>query len=70
MVTKVLTCDPAQYQTLQGYTDGVNTIEFTVDANGNYIIGTAVRNSGAFPAVQYILDVLQEIDYSPVPSED
>ena len=70
MVTKVLTCDPAQYQTLQGYTDGVNTIEFTVDANGNYIIGTTVRDSGAFPAVQTVLDALPEIDHVPVVEQE
>ncbi len=67
---KVLKASPEALATLNGYTNGVNRLEFVPDADGNMIVGLKVLKCEAFSAIQAELEALEQIDFNPVISEE
>lgn len=65
----VLKANNEQYTSLNGYTNGVNKLEFVVDGGGNYIVGTEVLNDNAFLEIREQLLELEQINYIPHDSE-
>ena len=63
---KVLKATEEQYQELNGYSVGNNTIEFTKDINGNWIIGLSVLSDKNFSSKQE-LNELVAIEFEPIP---
>lgn len=64
---KVLKATEEQYQELNGYSVGNNTIEFTRDINGNWIIGLSVLSDKNFSSKQEELNELELIEFEPIP---
>lgn len=61
----VLKATKEQYNSLNGYTNGASIIQFQLDGNGNYIIGTQVLFDDAFVEIRDELEMLEEIEYLP-----
>jgi len=62
---KVLTPTQAQYDSLNGYTKGANTLKFVKDGNNNWIVGKEVVHNGNFLEIRAQLLELAEIDFIP-----
>jgi hypothetical protein len=62
---KVLKATQAQYDALNGYTNGHDQLIFTKDGNDNWIVGTNVLQDPAFSAIHAQLNELEIIDYVP-----
>jgi len=67
---KVLKATQQQYESLNGYVNGVHKLEFSKDANDNWIVGTQVLIGDAFSSIASELNQLEEIDYSPILQEE
>ncbi len=65
----VLKANNEQYALLNGYTNGVNKLEFVVDGGSNYIVGTEVLSDNAFSEIREQLEQLEQINYIPHDSE-
>jgi hypothetical protein len=63
---KVLKANQEQYELLNGFKNGVNQIEFSKDANDNWIISVETKDDPAFIGIHEALSSLEEIDYLPV----
>lgn len=50
---------------LDGYTNGVNVLQFAEDKNGNKILGVEVLTDPAFAAIKSELEQQPKIDYIP-----
>jgi hypothetical protein len=66
VLMKVLKANQEQYELLNGFKNGVNQIEFSKDANDNWIISVETKDDPAFIGIHEALSDLEEIDYSPV----
>lgn len=66
---KVLKATQEALATLNGYTNGVNRLEFVPDADGNMIVGLKVLECEAFSEIREQLDALERIDFNPVVEE-
>lgn len=62
---KVLKATATQYKQLNGYTNGVSTLEFIQDNNNNWIVGTKVIENGNFLEIRKELLDLEEISFNP-----
>ena len=61
----VLKATQQQFEALNGYQNGNSILEFTTDANGNYIVGKSVLTDSAFEAIREQLEQLEEIEFEP-----
>lgn len=60
---KVLKPTQAQYDKLDGYTNGNSVLKFVKDGNDNWIVGKSVLTDPKFSAIHDKLSELVEIDY-------
>lgn len=69
---KVLKATQAQYDTLDGYTNGPNRLEFRLDGNtpSNWVIGKGCLTDPAYEEIRPQLLELEEIDWVPPPPEE
>lgn len=65
----VLKATQAQYDALNGFTNGADRLEFTKDAFGNWVVGVQVRHAAAFDVISGQLEKLEEIEFVALPPE-
>ena len=63
---QVLKATEAQYNSLNGRINGNSILEFTKDANKNWIIGKEVLSDQTWQAIWPDLNQLEEIPFNPV----
>jgi len=61
----VLKATQQQYNELNGYRNGNSVLQFTKDANDNWIVGKSVLTDQAFEAIKPQLEQLEEIEHNP-----
>ena len=61
----VLKATQQQFEALNGYKNGNGVLQFTTDANGNWIVGKSVLTDPAFEAIREQLEQLEEIEFEP-----
>jgi hypothetical protein len=64
MIT-VLTPNSEQFNSLNGYRNGLHRIEFVLDGRGRYIVGLEVLTHYAFAEIREQLNQLERIEYTP-----
>ena len=62
---EVLKANTAQYEALNGFSNGNNYIDFIEDADGNYTIGKEVLTDDIFLEIRDQLEQLEVIPYNP-----
>ena len=62
---EVLKVNTAQYEALNGFTNGNSHISFIQDANDNCIIGKEVLTDDEFLEIRNQLEELEVITYNP-----
>jgi hypothetical protein len=67
---KVLKANETQYKELNGYEKIPHRLEFTKDANNNWIVGLAVLYNLNFKEIHDQLNELEQIEYVPVLEEE
>jgi hypothetical protein len=60
---KVLKATKTQYNSLNGYENGLSKLEFAKDINDNWIVGIEVLNDKNFEAIHPQLNELTQIEY-------
>lgn len=63
---KVLKATQEQYNSLNGFKKGNSILNFTKDANGNWIVGKNVLTGNNFIEVREQLQQLEEIEHEPL----
>jgi len=66
---EVLKANTAQYEALDGFTNGNSRIKFVKDADDNYIIGKEVLTDDKFLEIRNQLEQLKVIPYNPKETE-
>ena len=66
---KVLKANTQQYEVLQGFANGNHIINFSSDADDNYIIGKEVLTDDKFIEIRNQLEELEVINYNPKNTE-
>jgi len=66
---EVLKANNAQYEDLQGFANGSHIINFSLDADDNYIIGKEVLTDDKFLEIRNQLGQLEVIPYNPKETE-
>jgi len=66
---KVLKANTAQYEALNGFTNGNSHISFIQDADDNYIIGKQILTDDKFLEIRNQLEQLEVIPYNPKETE-
>ena len=66
---KVLKANTQQYEDLQGFANGNHIIDFSSDADDNYIIGKEVLTDDKFLEIRNQLKQLEVIPYNPKNTE-
>ena len=66
---EVLKANIQQYEVLQGFANGNHVIEFSLDADDNYIIGKQVLTDDNFIEIRESLKELKVINYNPKETE-
>jgi hypothetical protein len=66
---KVLKANTAQYEALNGFTNGNSHISFIQDADNNWIIGKEVLTDDKFLEIRNQLKQLEVIPYNPKKTE-
>jgi len=66
---EVLKANIQQYEALQGFANGNHIIDFSLDADDNYIIGKQVLTDDNFIEVRNQLKQLEVINYKPKEEE-
>ena len=66
---KVLKANTQQYEVLQEFANGNHIINFTLDADDNYIIGKEVLTDDKFLEIRNQLGQLEVIPYNPKETE-
>jgi hypothetical protein len=66
---EVLKANTQQYQDLQGFANGNNIIDFSKDADDNYIIGKEILTDYKFLEIRNQLEQLEVIPYNPKNTE-
>ena len=66
---EVLKANNAQYEDLQGFANGSHIINFSLDADDNYIIGKEVLTDDKFLEIRNQLGQLEVIPYNPKNTE-
>ena len=59
----VLKANTAQYNSLNGYENGLSQLQFAKDGNDNWIVGLEVLNDNNFAEIQTQLNELTQIEY-------
>ena len=67
MAITVLHPNQAQYDELNGFTNGADVLQFVLDGSGRYIVGLAVLEDPDFSAIHDKLNELERIEYTPFP---
>jgi hypothetical protein len=62
---EVLKANTAQYEALNGFTNGNSHISFIQDADDNWIIGKEVLTDDKFLEIRNQLEKLEVIPYNP-----
>ena len=65
----VLKANTQQYEVLQGFANGNHIIDFSSDADDNYIIGKEVLTDDKFLEIREKLKNLEEITFKPKETE-
>jgi len=60
---KVLKATKTQYNSLNGYENGLSRLEFAKDVNDNWIVGLEVLSDNNFAEIQEQLSKLTQIEY-------
>ena len=63
---KVLKATEQQYNQLNGYLFECSKLEFTKDANNNWVVGIEVLNEQNFSEIKEQLQTLPLIDFEPI----
>jgi len=66
---EVLKANTAQYEALNGFSNGNSRIKFVKDADDNYIIGKEVLTDDKFLEIRNQLKQLEVINYNPKNTE-
>jgi len=66
---EVLKANTQQYEDLQGFANGNHIINFSLDADDNYIIGKEVLTDNKFIEIRNQLEQLEVIPYNPKETE-
>jgi len=66
---EVLKANTQQYEDLQGFANGNHIINFSLDADDNYIIGKEVLTDNKFIEIRNQLEQLEVIPYNPKNTE-
>jgi len=66
---EVLKANTQQYESLQGFANGNHIINFSQDADDNYIIGKEVLTDDKFLEIREQLNQLEVIPYNPKETE-
>ena len=66
---EVLKANTQQYEDLQGFANGNHIINFSQDADDNYIIGKEVLTDDKFLEIREQLNQLEVIPYNPKNTE-
>ena len=66
---EVLKANIQQYEVLQGFANGNHIIDFSLDADDNYIIGKQVLTDDNFLEIRNQLEQLEVIPYNPKETE-
>ena len=66
---EVLKANTQQYESLQGFANGNHIINFSLDADDNYIIGKEVLADDKFLEIRNQLGQLEVIPYNPKETE-
>ena len=66
---EVLVANTQQYRALQGFANGNHIIDFSLDADDNYIIGKEVLTDDKFLEIRNQLKQLEVIPYNPKETE-
>ena len=66
---EVLVANTQQYRALQGFANGNHIIDFSLDADDNYIIGKEVLTDDKFLEIRNQLEELKVIPYNPKETE-
>jgi hypothetical protein len=64
-MTTVLTPNLEQFNSLNGYQNGLHKLEFVLDGSGRYIVGKEVLTHNAFIEIREQLQQLEQIEYTP-----
>ena len=66
---EVLKANTQQYEVLQGFANVNHIIDFSLDADDNYIIGKEVLTDNKFLEIRNQLEELKVIPYNPKETE-
>ena len=66
---EVLKANTQQYEDLQGFANGNHIVDFSSDADDNYIIGKEVLTDNKFLEIRNQLEELKVIPYNPKNTE-
>jgi len=66
---EVLVANTQQYRALQGFANGSHILDFSIDADDNYIIGKEVLTDNKFLEIRNQLEELKVIPYNPKNTE-
>jgi hypothetical protein len=59
----VLRANQTQYNQLNGYYNNFSKLEFTLDGNGEWIVGLEVLTDENFSEIKSLLDTLEPIEF-------
>jgi hypothetical protein len=59
----VLRANQTQYNQLNGYYNNFSKLEFTLDGNGEWIVGLEVLTDENFSEIKPLLDTLESIEF-------
>jgi len=62
---EVLKANTQQYEVLQGFANGNHIIDFSLDADDNYIIGKEVLTDYKFIEIRNQLEELEVVNHNP-----
>jgi len=66
---EVLKANTQQYEDLQGFANGNHIVDFSSDADDNYIIGKQILTDDKFLEIRNQLKQLEVIPYNPKETE-
>jgi hypothetical protein len=66
---KVLKATKTQYNSLNGYENGLSKLEFAKDGNDNWIVGIEVLTDTDFETIRTQLNELEHIEYKELKNE-
>jgi hypothetical protein len=67
---KVLKVNQQKFISLNGYTYGINQLQFVDDADGNKVVGLSVLDNPEFADIHEQLNQLERIDFNPIQEKE